>query len=171
MASQIPSHPFSAFSLKLLTESDGEDVLAFERRNRDFFAQWVGDRGDEWFATFFDRHAALAEENRDGTSLLYLVRDAGGCVIGRVNILDVDGDVAELGYRLAESAQGRGIATAAVDRALSAAFAVGVRRVDARVFADNGASQRVLDRNGFVLAARPCEINGVPARLYRWRRD
>lgn len=40
--------------------------------------------------------------------------DGEGAVVGRVNLVDVADGEAELGYRVAESAAGRGLATSAV---------------------------------------------------------
>lgn len=157
--------------MTLLVDQDAADVLAFERANREFFASWVGDRGDDWFATYVDRHRALAAENRDGKSRLYLVRDAAGEVIGRVNLYDIDTGTPDLGYRIAESAQGRGLATAATRQALKAAFDTGVTMVRAKAIADNVASQKVLEHLGFERTDEPCEVEregrSVSARLYR----
>lgn len=159
------------FTLSLLVEEDAADVLAFERTNREFFAGWVGDRGEDWFATFADRHRALAEENSNGTSLLYLVRNAAGEVIGRVNLGDIDTGAPDLGYRIAESEQGRGIATAAVRQAIAAAVDAGVTEIRAMVTTDNGASRKVLERIGFERTGESGEIEitgrPVPAQSYR----
>ncbi|KAL6894236.1 hypothetical protein ACP4OV_008334 [Aristida adscensionis] len=57
----------------------------------------------------------------------------------------------ELGYVLARAHWGRGVATAAVRRAVAAAFGEveGLRRVEALVDVANPASQRVLEKAGF----------------------
>lgn len=142
-------------SVHLLRPEDEGDVLAFERANRAFFAGAVGDRGDAWFATFPERHAALVAENEAGESLLCLVRDRApggervGAIVGRINLGPVvDGD-ALLGYRIGEVHQGRGHATRAVAIVLAAAPGIGVRRVVAEVAESNPASRKVLEANGF----------------------
>lgn len=161
------------FTLALLAEEDAADLLSFEHANREFFADWVGDRGEDWFATFADRHQALVAENRAGTSQLYIVRDATGEIIGRVNLYDTDTGIPDLGYRIAESAQGRGIATAAARRVLAAALDAGITEVHAKATNDNGASHKVLEHLGFERSDGPSEIerNGrpVPAQSYRLR--
>lgn len=136
-------------SIALLSDADQDELLAFETENREFFAASVGDRGDEYFASFPQRHARLVAENRDGTSMLFVARDGVGRVVGRVNIGDIHDGRGDMGYRIARSACGRGVATSAVRLALEAAAARGVTRVTAATTPDNLASQRVLVANGF----------------------
>lgn len=58
---------------------------------------------------------------------------------------------AELGYEIAECRRGRGLATAAVERMLEEAFArEEVTRVIAHTLAEPNASNRVLDKAGFM---------------------
>ena len=55
-----------------------------------------------------------------------------------------------LGYYLDARAQGRGLATRAVDEIVTLAFGrLGLHRIEAATRLDNEASQRVLERNGF----------------------
>jgi ribosomal-protein-alanine N-acetyltransferase len=62
----------------------------------------------------------------------------------------VDAGSAWLGYRLAERVTGRGVASAAVRRALDVAAArLALRVVRARTSLDNLASHVVLERTGF----------------------
>ena len=62
---------------------------------------------------------------------------------------------AELGYWLAEPFWGKGIMTEAIRQKLDYGFATfGIDRIFARPFGSNLASQRVLERNGFILEAR-----------------
>ena len=76
-------------SIHLLTTEDEHEALAFERENRVFFARAVGDRGEDYFASFPQRHAGLVAENEAGTSMLFLVRNEQGRVVGRVNLGDL----------------------------------------------------------------------------------
>lgn len=59
-------------------------------------------------------------------------------------------EVVELGYWLFVPARGRGVATRTVQAAVEHAFANGIFRVEAHVQLGNVASERVLDRVGFV---------------------
>lgn len=61
----------------------------------------------------------------------------------------------ELGYWLAEPFRGRGIMTLAVREAVGYAFSTfDIDRVYAKIFGSNKASQRVLEKNGFIAEAR-----------------
>ena len=59
-------------------------------------------------------------------------------------------DAVEIGYWLFLEARGRGVATRSVRAAVDHAFANGIYRVDAHVRVGNVASERVLERTGFV---------------------
>jgi RimJ/RimL family protein N-acetyltransferase len=86
-------------------------VLAFERENRAYFAASIPDRGDDYFTHFEARHRALLAEQEAGVCHFHLVLE-GGEVLGRMNLVDVADGSAELGFRIAEKAAGRGLATA-----------------------------------------------------------
>lgn len=136
-------------TLHPLRPEDAADLLTFERDNRAFFARIVGDRGDQFFAEYPRIHAGLLAEMERGESLLYLVRDASGRLVGRVNFTKLPSGSASLGYRFAEAVGGQGYATTAVAQALTLAAQAGVREVRAIVAIENPASRRVLEKVGF----------------------
>ncbi|MEU3569638.1 GNAT family N-acetyltransferase [Kitasatospora sp. NPDC036755] len=136
--------------LEPLRPDHAEALLAFERANRAYFARSIPDRGDAYFAEFAERHAALLAEQAEGVCRFHIVRDAAGHLVGRVNLVDLADGSAELGYRIAESAAGRGLATAAVAEVCRLAVtAYGLRALTAMTTVDNPASRAVLLRNGF----------------------
>src|SRR4051794_16449924 len=100
--------------LELLHPRHAPAVLAFELANRRYFAASVPDRGDEFFDRFADRYDALLAEQAAGDCAFHLLVAEDGSVIGRFNLVDVKDGTAELGYRVAQAATGRGVATAAV---------------------------------------------------------
>ncbi|MFD4655143.1 GNAT family N-acetyltransferase [Kitasatospora sp. NPDC058444] len=154
-------------TLEPLRPDHAEAVLAFERANRAYFARTVPDRGDAYFAAFADRHAALLAEQAEGTCRFHVVLDAAGLLVGRVNLVDLAGGGAELGYRVAESAAGRGVARAAVAEACRLAATVyGLTALTAVTTVDNPASQAVLLRNGFGLD-HEFLLDDRPALAYR----
>lgn len=59
-------------------------------------------------------------------------------------------DAVEVGYWLFPAARGRGVATRSVEAAATHAFANGIVRVEAHVRLGNVASERVVERAGFV---------------------
>ncbi|MFE4971799.1 GNAT family N-acetyltransferase [Kitasatospora sp. NPDC056651] len=154
-------------TLEPLRPDHADALLAFERANRGYFARSIPDRGDAYFAGFADRHAALLAEQAEGTCRFHVVRDPAGELVGRVNLVDLADGSAELGYRVAESAAGRGIATAAVTEACRlAATAYGLTALTAVTTVDNPASRAVLARNGFRLD-REFLLGDRPALAYR----
>ncbi|MFR9778560.1 GNAT family N-acetyltransferase [Micromonospora sp. MS34] len=126
-------------------------LLRFERENRAYFARYVPDRGDDYFTGFAARHAALLAEQATGRCHFHLLIDDDGSVLGRFNLVDVADGSAELGYRVAELATGRGVAGDGVRRVSELARdAYGLRRLVASAALANPASLAVLRRAGFV---------------------
>ncbi len=158
--------------LELLTPDHARPLERFERSNRAFFAARVGDRGDDFFEHFDDRLADRVHENREGASLFFVVVDGDGEVLGRVNISDIDRpELTELGFRVAEFAQGRGIATQGVLAALDTAAGLGVQAVTARVSIANLASRRVLEHCGFVQTGQVDAPDGSSDTFLGYRKD
>jgi len=147
--SEIPL-PGYGVALARLTPDHADALLAFERENRAYFAASIADRGDEFFTNFTEiLHARLAEQAEGVCQFHVLVAD-DGAVVGRVNLVDIEDGSAELGYRIAERAAGRGLATAAV-RAIArlAAKEYGLRQLTAGAAKANVASWTVMERAGF----------------------
>ena len=83
----------------------------------------------------------------------YVIEDieTGGLLGGlSLHHLDPMRDAVEIGYWLFVSSRGRGVATRTVRAAVEHAFANGIQRVEAHVRVGNVASERVLERVGFV---------------------
>jgi ribosomal-protein-alanine N-acetyltransferase len=158
--------------LQLLRAEHEPAVLAFERANRQYFAAFISDRGDEFFDQFTERHRALLAEQEAGTGAYYVLVAGEGAVLGRFNLFFTGGGTADLGYRVAQQAAGQGVATAAALAVCRlAADRHGRRTLNAATSSENIASQKVLSKCGFVLAgpADPAEIGGKPG--WRYRRD
>ncbi|WP_031512823.1 GNAT family N-acetyltransferase, partial [Streptomyces sp. NRRL F-5123] len=97
--------------IQLLHRRHASALLAFEEENRAYFAASVPDRGEEFFARFGEMLRARLAEQEVGECYFHVVVGDGGEVLGRVNLVDVADGEAELGYRIAERAAGRGLAT------------------------------------------------------------
>ncbi|GIG64628.1 GNAT family N-acetyltransferase [Phytomonospora endophytica] len=153
-------------ALQLLREDHAPAVLAFEKANRAFFAETIPDRGDDYFTEFADRHAALLAEQATGTCFFHVLADDDGTILGRFNLVDAEDGEAELGYRLAEAATGKGLATAAVRELCTlAANRYGLTSLRAGTGVTNTASQGVLTRTGF-------STDGIPGpKGLSYRRD
>ncbi|WP_220277659.1 GNAT family N-acetyltransferase [Streptomyces himalayensis] len=153
--------------LERLRRDHAPALLAFEQENQEYFTRSVPDRGDAYFVEFSSRHRALLAEQEAGLCHFHVVLDEQGDLIGRVNLVDVEGGAAELGYRIGERAAGRGIATAAVGEACRLAVAAyRLSALRAVTTLDNPASMTVLERNGFT-AVEDISIDGRPGIAYR----
>lgn len=158
--------------LQRLRADHGPAILAFELANRAYFARFISDRGNEFYERFAERHQAMLAEQEAGTGAYYVLVDDDGSVLGRFNLYAVTDGTADLGYRVAERAAGRGVATATVQELCGlAASAYGLRTLKAATSHQNVASQRVLAKAGFVPVgpADPADIGGQQGT--RFQRD
>jgi RimJ/RimL family protein N-acetyltransferase len=153
-------------TLTTLTRDEADALRVGERTGRAWAPDYptdgdllvaavVGEAGDA-----YDEAAVLGP--------LQIRRAATGEAIGGIGFLsapDADG-AAEVGYGLAESARGQGLATEALAAVLALARSCGVRVVVAMTAPDNAPSHRVLQRTGFVRAGESESAeDGV---LWRW---
>jgi ribosomal-protein-alanine N-acetyltransferase len=142
-------------------------VLVFERDNRAYFAASISDRGDDYFTGFQQGFRGLLAEQEAGGCHCHVVLGDDGAVVGRVNLVDVAGGRAELGFRVAEKAAGRGLATAAVREVCAmAARDYGLRTLGASAADDNAGSRGVLSRVGFVPTGEAVLLPGRPGHRY-----
>jgi RimJ/RimL family protein N-acetyltransferase len=103
-----------------------------------------------------DAWLALSEKitQEQGRPVHFAIRDAAGALIGACGFDGFQAGQshrAEIGYWMARPFWGRGLMTAAVQRACSHAFEeFGLVKITAHVFTHNPASARVLQKCGFV---------------------
>ena len=155
--------------LQRLRADHASAVLDFELANRGYFAASISDRGDEYYAHFTERHDALLTEQQAGVGAYHVLVAEDGSVVGRFNLRFVEDCSAELGYRVAQHAAGRGLATAAVRELCHLAAAqYGLRKVRAATSLQNSASQKVLSKAGFLQVgpADPSDLGGKPGTWY-----
>ncbi|MGH8876109.1 MAG: GNAT family N-acetyltransferase [Stackebrandtia sp.] len=153
-------------TLERLRIDHARALLDFETRNRAYFAASIPDRGDDYFTDFTAIHSERVAEQETGTIHMHLVVEADGTILGRVNLVDVADGAAELGYRIAQSAAGKGLATWAVRQVCELATAeYGLKRLRAMTTVDNAASHVVLTRTGFTVTG-DTTLNGKPGRHY-----
>ena len=153
--------------LQRLRADHAPAVLAFELANRAYFAAFISDRGDEFFDQFTERHNALLAEQEAGICACYVLVGEDGSVLGRFNLYNIKDGTAELGYRVAQHAAGRGVATATVRELCQLVAAqYGLRTLKAATTHENVASQKVLTKAGFVPVG-PADIGGRPGTWYQ----
>ena len=152
--------------LQRLRADHAPALLAFERENRDFFVRSIPDRGDAYFANFDERHRELLALQDEGVDHFHVLVEPDGTIVGRVNLVRVSPDgSAELGYRIAERATGRGLATQAVREVVGLAKSYGLSALKAETTLDNLASRAVLTRVGFTETGSTT-LSGRPGLTY-----
>ncbi|AVT29174.1 alanine acetyltransferase [Plantactinospora sp. BC1] len=133
---------------------DGVALAEAYVANRQFLAPWEPVRPESFFTPAGQRarlrQATLERENGTGYGC---VIELDGQICGTVTlsaILRGPAQSANLGYWVAESVNGRGVATRAVGLILDVAFGeLDLHQVMAGTLLHNTGSQRVLGRNGF----------------------
>lgn len=130
------------------------------------FAASIPDRGEDYFARFDERHRDLLAEQEAGVCRFHVLVGPEGEVLGRVNLVDLADGSAELGYRIAQRAAGRGLATSAVGKVCGlAADKYGLTALRAATTVDNAASRAVLIRSGFTITGET-QLAGRPGLTF-----
>jgi [ribosomal protein S5]-alanine N-acetyltransferase len=154
------------YQLERVRADHGATILDFEVVNRAYFTQSINDRGDDYFANFSHEHRALLNEQATGAFAFHVLVDAHGTVVGRFNLFDIVERSANVGYRVAERVTGRGVASTGLRQLCQLARdEYGLRTLHAATSDENVASQRVLEKAGFV-AGGPTDVAGRPGRSY-----
>lgn len=154
-------------SLERLGDEHAAAVLAFEVENRSYFSRTINDRGDEYFSEYPERHRALMDDQAAGVGAYHVLVDDAGSVIGRFNLYELHDGSAVVGYRVAEQAAGRGLATAGLRELCDlAAERYGLNSLVADVSDANGTSRRVLKKLGFAPVGQT-EVAGRPGTSFR----
>lgn len=127
--------------------------MRFEVNNRRWFERFIEARGDAFYAPDSIREhidACLSEYARQQAYPMVIVDQ--GAILARVNLRQVDWSCrqARLGYRVAQSAAGRSVASfgvAAMIRRAREEWQLSALEVFASL--ENPASRRVLEKQGF----------------------
>jgi ribosomal-protein-serine acetyltransferase len=150
--------------LRLLDDSDAEELYALVAANREYLARWLpwaAGQTPEDTSAFIQR--TLRQLARNDGFQTAIVEDQA--IIGIVGFHGVNWQncATTIGYWLAESAQGRGIMTCAVRVLVDHALAVWrLDRVEIRAAVDNARSRAIPERLGFSLEGvlRGAEVVG-----------
>ena len=166
--------------IEKLQKKDAVNLLQFELENRIFFEEMVPSRGDEYYTPeiFNDRLAALLDEQIQGDSQFFLIKDRHQRVLGRINLVDFDEyrEVCHLGYRIGQEHTRKGIASKALALLLDSLSDTNIKIIKAKTTTNNIASQKVLEKNGFVkvnISDEQYEINEQKVHFinYKWTQD
>ncbi|HEY2371165.1 MAG TPA: GNAT family protein [Gaiellaceae bacterium] len=130
--------------------ADAEELPALYRTNRAFLRPFEPTRPEEFFTADVQRQRI---ENVGGDRWRWAIEDEGR-IVGVITLGDVLREslqLANVGYFVAQEFNGRGLATRAAADVVRFAFGdAGLHRLEAGTLPDNHASQRVLEKNGFV---------------------
>ena len=153
--------------IEKLHVTDEEDLFKFELENRNFFEEMVPTRGDEYYnrEVFKKRHHSLLEEQVNGGSYFYLIKDKDSSILGRINLVDIDEShkIGHLGYRVGQAHTGKGIANKALKILIETVTDEDIKQIKAKTTTNNIASQRILEKNGFeriATSSEEFEMNG-----------
>jgi [ribosomal protein S5]-alanine N-acetyltransferase len=154
---------------RLIGVDDAAALAQLVRDNREFLEPWDPRHEDGYF-TEAGQRAVIQEALRsheEGTALPHVILDPSGAVVGRITLSGIVRGAFQscsVGYWVSASHNGRGLATAAVREITRIAFDdLKLHRIQAGTLVHNVASQRVLERNGFVrfgLAPQYLKIGG-----------
>ncbi len=149
--------------IRLLEAADAEELAALYQANREFLAPFEPTRDDE----FYTAEGQLRRIEQIGPDHWRWAIDDDGRIAGTIGLVDVmrgSLQLGNVGYWVDRNHNGRGLATRAVADVVAFAFGeAGLHRLEAGTLPDNVASQRVLEKNGFVrygYATKLLEIAG-----------
>jgi ribosomal-protein-alanine N-acetyltransferase len=153
--------------IEKLKDADFENLHKFEIENRTFFEEMIPSRGDDYYRpeSFRARNELLLDEQAEGLSYFYLIKDEHHSILGRINLVDINfsNKIGFLGYRVGKIHTGKGIAKKALQLLLHTIIDLDIKEVHAKTTAHNIASQKVLMQNGFkhtVTSEEEFEMNG-----------
>ncbi len=170
-ASIIPVLESSRLRIRALTEADAPFILKLV--NEPGFLKNIGDKSVRTLedARSYIRSGAMASYERHGFGLAAVELKSSGEPIGICGLLQRDTlDAPDLGYALLEQYWLRGYALEAAETILrDAGTRLGLRRVLAITSLENLASERVLEKLGFVfthVATLPGSAD--PTKMFEW---
>lgn len=142
--------------IRTLRSSDAQALLEFEIDNREWFESHIEPRPAEFYslqgvAEHIDEYLTGFAR---GTWHPLVILDSRAKIIGRANLKNIGAErhCAEVGYRVARSACGQGLATQALRRLVEEARERWrLARLVAYVYPENAGSRVVLERCGFVM--------------------
>jgi ribosomal-protein-alanine N-acetyltransferase len=144
--------------------ADADELAGIYRTNRDFLRPFEPTRPEDFFTAEVQRERI---ERIGDDQWRWAIEDEGR-IVGVISLGDVLREslqLANVGYFVAQAFNGRGLATRAVADVVRFAFGeAGLHRLEAGTLPDNHASQRVLEKNGFMrygLARGLLKIDGV----------
>lgn len=140
--------------IRTLTNDDTQALLIFEQANREWFENHIDARDAAFYCEegVASHIAGYLADFDAGTRHPFVIEDPSGTIVGRANLkaISLSERSAQIGYRIAQSACGKGLATRAVRHLIEQAeLRWELTHLVADVYAANAASAKVLERCGF----------------------
>ncbi|PKF80301.1 N-acetyltransferase [Vibrio sp. vnigr-6D03] len=165
------------FTFPVLSYLDCEDLLRFERANRQWFETFIDERPEGFYCMKgVNLHIReCLKDYQSMTMLPTLIKNGRGEILGRANLhgIDLKKGEAWVGYRIAERSSGQGLATLATQQLIHYAKTYrGLKTLRAYAATQNVASQRVLLNNQFRHTGTVNDftcINGCMIDCYEYR--
>ena len=134
-----------------LRPTDYPALFDFERRNQDWFEQWVPPRPESYhhYDSFCAQCDRLLAEMTDG-SARYFLGYLGDTLVGRFNLTALTQSTADIGYRIDQTFAGRGLAFPFASLLVEEARTLGLKTLTASALKENIASTKTLQKLGFV---------------------
>ena len=152
-------HRVETARLVLIVPAAGDAAAIFERYSSDAdvtrYLGWPQHQSLSQAESFLD---FSSREWRRAPAGPYLIRSReDGSLLGATGLAVHDSGEAVTGYVLAKDAWGKGYATEALGAIVGVARGIGLRRLTACCHTDHHASQRVLEKCGFVRESTSCQ--------------
>lgn len=146
----------NAIELREATVADAPILVAFAHKNREYLTPFEPVRPADWWDVdqVSKRLGALRIGEAATRTTYNWIIELGEEIVGQIVLSNISRgpfQSANLGYSVDKDFNGRGIATDAVSLVVDEAFGcLNLHRIEAGTLTDNVASQRVLEKNGFV---------------------
>lgn len=145
----------ASVSVRELRRTDTEALLVFETENRAWFESHIDARAPSFYSVkgVTEHIDGYLSDFAQGLWHPFVIQDSSGRIVGRANLKGIDTTArrAEVGYRIAQSACGQGLATHALEHLIEQAQTRwALTELVAYVFPENAGSRKVLERCGFL---------------------
>lgn len=162
--------------LSQLSLSDCPALLDFECRNKEWFEQYIPPRPKYYFdiTGLTNVTRKTVDTQSTDTHLMYVIYE-NGRIVARANIHTIYDDHAEIGYRVCQQSQGKGIAKRALRELVEICRThLDIDYVLGKASSGNHASIKVLESAGFIYQSKEQNatvINGQHINLLHYRLD
>ena len=158
--------------LTVADESFAPLVLDYLLRNREDFARWDKNMGDEFYTTEYQRNVLAAEQKlflrSSGVRYYMFLADRPDFIIGNVSfsyLNEDEGHRCTIGYRMDHEYRGKGYAYEAISFLIPLIRDhYGIKRIEADILEENEPSRALIEKLGFEyegIARNAHKINGV----------